>query len=153
VQHEGEVLGCPDSWHGMDTVVTAEHVPGATESPTEILRAAAKLLRERAASLTDTTPWEPMFDEFSDSWQLGCEPPEYRLASTGASVSVGKWHVASDMTPAVAVWCATVHPALAEPLAAWLEHQAEVRESVGGDSSVETNHALAVARVILDGAP
>jgi len=53
---------------------------------------------------------------------------------------------------------ATVHDALAEPLAAWLTHQAQVEDWMHdlrkppGSLSTETTHALAVARVILGSA-
>jgi len=43
-------------------------------------------------------------------------------------------------------WAATVHPGLAEPLAAWMEREARV---VGKRHPSDPNPALAVARVIL----
>ena len=54
---------------------------------------------------------------------------------------------------------ATEHDALAEPLAAWLTHQAQVEDWMHdlrkppGSLSTETTHGLAVARVILGETP
>ena len=46
-------------------------------------------------------------------------------------------------------WAATVHPGLAEPLAAWLEREARV---VGKRHPSDSNPAMVVARVILGSA-
>ena len=145
----------------------------------ETLREAAAHLRVRASEATPG-PWAA---RFTDSYGWPIEPDDRDasvgtftlVAGTALPRENGRdpghhlWHhmlaeheaglladlLADESRELLASlrWAATAHPLLAEPLAAWLDHQADMRESrwSRGDS-VETGHALAVARVILGSA-
>lgn len=94
----------------------------AAQSPAEVLRAAAALLREREASATSAEWWTPE-------------------ACTGPS------HTWAD-----AHWAAMVNPGLAEPLAALFEAEAEnAAARVELHPALTPQRSVAVARVILGG--
>lgn len=127
-------------------------------TPAEELRAAAFRLREVAANAADG-PWtaSPVWSSRSHATSA-----VYSLAhdaGTTASEVVASGRADKSggiVNPFNAVWIATVHPGLAEPLAAWLESLAEKPERLGVHRdetgvSVDRN-ALAVARQINGGA-
>jgi len=133
-------------------------------TPAEELRAAVKLLRE-VADGTTRGPWvcHPTItrdDENDYAWTIcrticegtgdGCEP------DCGANVlTTGAEGCEEDnVSGADAAWIALAHPALAEPLAEWLEDTAGDFEAEHRTEPEMSNefHALAVARVINGGA-
>ena len=129
-------------------------------TPAEELRSAATTLRQTAAEAT-RGPWVfyptiTRLDDNDQAWTIcrpycekegteECEPDCGRdVLKTGAE------HCEDDhVDQADAVWMTLMHPGLAEPLAAWLEHVAEVWAF---SKRSEREHALAVARALNGGA-
>ena len=152
--------------------VDAQVMTDSQTDPTGTLRKAAALLRARGSEAT-LGPWVASFtdrygwpiDDLDDEDSIGTFT---LVAGTALPRNDGRGqghyeshHMLAEHDDDLPIdqsrellaslrWAATVHPGLAEPLAAWLDHQADMRESrwSRGDS-VETGHALAVARVIL----
>lgn len=108
-------------------------VPAAeTFTPAEILRQAAAKLRETAALVA----WEP--DDEGGTWR------EFFIKH---GADLGLWREPE-------AWIALMDPQIAEPLAAWLEAEAELAERLSAPGHIAaTRQALATARTILGGAP
>lgn len=133
-------------------------------TPEETLRTAAALLRERA---TGATEGRRLIDGSRATWVMWSSDDLYEPGEPGFAGQATRAHVqVSQMGGAElvagdvrnwrdAAWIATVHPGLAEPLAAWLDRQADWYETStasgdhGGRLSDQMNQALPVAREIL----
>jgi beta-glucosidase-like glycosyl hydrolase len=103
-----------------------------------ILREAAQKLRAHG---TRAWPgrWEWAWCDVDQEWQVVVDHED------------GLMHVANAENEETAAWIALVSPALAEPLARWLDEEAHAIESfIDGRSDVVSPSpaALAVARVI-----
>lgn len=113
-------------------------------TPQDELRAAARLLRETYKTAFHDRPWENTEDVL---W-VGGPTWGYRITKEGT------------LTEGDAAWITLTQPALAEPLAAWLEDAAETYEALLEDlpdhyqariepmARATAEHALAVARTI-----
>lgn len=86
-------------------------------SPAETLRAAATLIRDTASNATPG-PWE----DTPDALWIGGQVWGYRILKDG------NFPVGDGGAPDPA-WIALMHPKVAEPLAAWLEHAARDLEA------------------------
>ncbi len=117
------------------TTMTTDRTPADT--PADVLRAAAKLIRDTASAVTSRAPWMPDQDVPT-------------VVSADITRPWGPMEVAETDSPETAAWIALACPALAEPLAAWLEMTAS-----GWDRDphwfrrVTAHPSLAVANVIL----
>ena len=127
-----------------------------SKSAAEILRGAAALLRVRAGGATPG-PWASL-DEgdrliASRAGVSAARARPHHLDTEDlprGPVNSAEWVFDTPLDhPANAAWVAAVHPGLADPLARWLGLQADMQDASGGGNSAETDHALAVARVIL----
>lgn len=118
-----------------ETATTAQ-----TMTPAEEMRAAATKLRETAKN-APRGPWEFVQDLYWDRDAI--VSPE----ALGWDALVLDVH--NDSEGPAARWAALAHPGLAEPLAEWLEHLAEILDETK-DVHMRSNvqHALAVARII-----
>ncbi len=111
-------------------------------TPADELRAAATLLRERAAKAT-SGPW-------ADLPYLGGDV--YIKEADGSYRFIAQTARHDDaFQPDDACWIATMHPGLAEPLAAWLEVEAEIADGNSDTYPLACPESLGVARVILGG--
>lgn len=112
-------------------------------APTEELRAAARLLRETASKATPG-PWKTKgFGDFG--WLVVDADPAGRFSVETEDNEHGR---------ADAAWIALVSPAVADPLAAWLESVAHELSTAHPDwHPYLTRHALPVARLILGRTP
>lgn len=121
-------------------------------SPSEILTAAAKLLRERAAATEPDVmalrgvAWHA---EECDRDRCAC------IVAQGAQfpadyVQPGRY-IADAETPELAAWIALMHPGVGLVLADWLDSLTGIEFSEHGPMPDEMVHALAVARQLLGG--
>ena len=137
-------------------------------SPAETLRAAAKLLRKRGKEATPG-PWDDHSADGS-AWPILIHGGPIKDDPTDRRDTVIKVHesIADEeiVAPDDAAWIALMSPAVAEPLAAWLEHAAtdletaEIAATKWGDAEQlkpgdyidepdSAERALAFARAIL----
>jgi hypothetical protein len=108
---------------------------------------------------TEPTPWEVIraaADRLEWLAQGAVTPP---WAESGGSVRAGKdeeWDVANCATSRTAAWIATLSPAVAEPLVAWLRDAGDAWEIIGvamwPPATVSYKAALDFARLILGSA-
>ena len=114
-------------------------------SPSETLRAAATKLRETASKATPG-PWQ-IGPEFGD--MVTSPEPNWNGNPTVIASDLADGHPGFDWNNVA--WVALMSPAVAEPLAAWLEtcanDLADARHYIDEPNSCE--HALAIARSIL----
>lgn len=129
--------------------------------PAETLRAAAAKLRTTGAAATPG-PWEEFSTDDDGAW-----PRLVTGQGDGADVIKVHEEIADYdvVTREDTAWIALANPALAEPLAAWLEDEAEtydflvspVRPELRQEAEIRgaelVAHALAVAHQILGTAP
>jgi hypothetical protein len=101
--------------------------------PAARLRAAAELLRERAATATPG-PWTEGFD--LDPRQRALISPDY-------------WTVATGMHKPDALWSQLMSPDKAHPLAAWLDDEARTFAEYAGRGITPNELALRVADALL----
>lgn len=104
----------------------------------EVLREAARLMRERAgaAAFTAPSPWHV------DGWEI-CTDDEEPIETISVVTSGLHWKEASEQRVHVASW----HPAVALAVADWLDNEAEWWAS--GERL--NHHALAAASAYLGG--
>jgi hypothetical protein len=107
-------------------------------TPAEELRAAAARLHEAAEKVDCGPPWA-VAEDCPDG------------VVSGAKAPYGAPWVASAIGTGNAVWIALASPALAGPLAAWLEAEAHLAER--DELRTTTPIALVAARVINGGEP
>lgn len=105
-------------------------------SSSDQLRRAAAKLRETRAEVETGPPWA-----------VGDDAPD--LVCSGELRVWGAPIVASNLNFGDAAWIALMSPALAEPLAAWLESWDGVAFNERGPMADDLKHALNVARAIL----
>lgn len=115
-------------------------------TPAEELRAAAKLLRETAEQATPG-PWG-VESVASESIGVLSYPAHAFVATIGV-------RTADESVTADAAWIALVSPALAKPLAAWLDSRAQalddlpsVADDLANRKGSNIRQALDIARVI-----
>lgn len=128
-------------------------------TPAQELRAAAAELRKRAEGTTpvpvEPYGWSGVGNDETGEAMLWGGPAEdgYRTGS----VFWFRRHCRECEPPSQAdvAWMETVDPGLAEPLAAWLEWEADRVDSYTRKENVQAaivnKHALAVARALLGG--
>lgn len=141
-----------------------------TKAPAELLRAAAVLLRDRAAKATPG-PWNYCrIDGRGDAPEkaeiFGGPRDEHGYLDGYVAGWVEEDEDGQRLSHEDGAWLEAVHPGLGEPLAAWLEQAADSLEAIhphwiGAGGSLPTEqqaallvdkhfgHALAVARVVL----
>ena len=122
-----------------------------SKTPSETLRSAAKLMRERASAATPG-PWEYVNDfDITHGYEIN----EHGRAQANwiATVDAGDDELdEAGMLPLNAAYIASMHPAVALAVADWLENEARAAEAIPGDSPVLgplIRHALATARAYL----
>lgn len=127
--------------------MTASEPRGATKAPSPdladvpaLLRAAAAILRRLAANATPG-PWRNGVEIYGLADVTG--PNGERVCQDGVD-----WPVVSA---ADAAWIAAMGPDKAEPLAGWLEREAERWEN--GWARVDMPHAITFAQAILAATP
>ncbi len=101
-------------------------------TPAQELHAAAKVLRETA----QTGPWD---------WT--CDDNGTQVYDRVGMVPLGAF-VADCRNPAVAKWVALASPALAVPIAAWLESWDGIEFTEHGAMNDDLQYALNLARAI-----
>jgi putative intracellular protease/amidase len=117
--------------------------PGQPDSPAAELRAAAQLLRERAAATT-AGDWRAMPDVLIGGWAVAASPTSDEGPYFGTFIGEGD-----------ARWIALMHPGVGEPLADWLERQAATWSTsvpvhdTCTPATCTATAALAVARALL----
>ena len=119
----------------------------APTEPVALLREAARLLREHAAAV-DSSNWhaEPRLPLVV----VGAADPGRRIAGDLGGDWGNSWYVATELGEPVAKWIALAGPAIAGPLAAWLDEAASQFEYL--PPRRHSAQALAVARAIVKAA-
>lgn len=105
----------------------------------DLLRRAAKVLREHADNDLTTGPWGAAHHTPTDEhWVRGMFGATVAVCGEGYTVA-----------PRDAAYIALMHPPVALALADWLEVQAEYVEEAQPGTAGPQHHAFAVARTIL----
>lgn len=127
----------------------------AQSDPASEMRAAAKLLRERAAAISapepvNSEPWHA--DECAEAGYGSCPciVAQGRI-SRGTDHEIPVRYIADAETPEIAAWIVLMHPGVGEALADWLEATADYC-TAGTTHPTHVVRAVAVARALLDGA-
>ena|ERR1035438_1386471 len=122
-----------------------------SKTPSETLRSAAKLMRERASAATPG-PWEYVNDfDITHGYEIN----EHGRAQANwiATVDAGDDELdEAGMLPLNAAYIASMHPAVALAVADWLDNEARATEGMADEAPVlglPDSHALATARAFL----
>src|ERR1035438_8885775 len=97
-----------------------------SKTPSETLRSAAKLMRERAEAATPG-PWATRFVP-PGKMSLHQLPPQYMVVAGQENVA----NASELAAPFIASW----HPAVALAVADWLDNEASAAEAIPSDSPV-----------------